>query len=344
MSVIRNKVADIDGKEVYEYVLENGYGLSAHILNYGGIIKKLIYKGIDVVLGRETIDEYLHNEGAFGALIGRNSNRIENSEFELNGKTYKLCSNFGRNNLHGGKIGFDKKVWDSRSVDEKEPSLILTLISPDMDEGFPGKVDITVTYTLTVDNGLKIHYEGYSDADTILNMTNHSYFNLNGHSSGSALEHSLWVNCDFYTPNTDECIPTGEVLSVKETPFDFKINKTFAERFETKHHQIMMFGGFDHNVVLNGRGFRKVACLTGDKSKILMEVHTNSIGMQIYTGNWMDKNRVYKDNALYKKYCGVCLETQLFPNYMKYSHFPSGVLRKGEKYDTMTEYKFRKSN
>ena len=295
MSVVREKIADFNQKEIYEYVLDNGKGLSAHILNYGGIIKKLIYNNIDVVLGRDSFEEYLDNNGYFGAVIGRNSNRIENSEFELNGKVYKLYSNDGRNNLHGGKNGFDKKVWDAETIDGEEPSLILSTVTPNGEEGFPGEVKVKVTYTLSVDNSLRIHYEGESDADTILNMTNHSYFNLNGNSSGSIDNHTLWVDSDFYTPNTEECMPYGEILSVKGTPFDFKTNETLGEKFKSNHSQITMFGEFDHNIVLNGRGCRKISCLKGDKSGISMDVYTGRRGMQLYTGNMIDESRVCKD-------------------------------------------------
>ena len=340
MSVIREKIAEINGKEVFEFSLNNENGLTAHILNYGGIVKRLTYKGVDVVLGRDTIEEYQDNDGYYGALIGRNSNRIENSEFELNGKIYKLYNNDGRNNLHGGKEGFDKKVWDAEVVDAEEPSLVLRLVSPDGEEGFPGEVTVRVTYTLTSDNSIKIHYEGETDADTVLNMTNHSYFNLNGHSSGDICGHSLWIDTDFYTPNTEECMPYGEILSVKGTSFDFKTNDTLGERFASKHPQTEMFGGFDHNIILNGRGYRKVACLTGDKSGISMEVYTDRSGIQLYTGNMIDDKRVCKEKAVYVKHGALCLETQDFPNGLKYSHFPNGILRKNEKYDTVTVYRF----
>ena len=340
MSVIKGKIAEFNEKEVYEFTLNNDKGLSAQILNYGGIIKKLIYNNIDVVLGRDTFEEYLDNDGYFGAIIGRNSNRIENAEFELNGKVHKLYENNGRNNHHGGKNGFDKKVWDVDIIDGEEPSLVLSLVSPDGEEGFPGEVKVTVTYTLTSDNSIRIHYEGKTDADTILNMTNHSYFNLNGHSSGNIDGHKLWIDSDFYTPNTNECMPYGEILSVKRTPFDFKIDEILGEKFKSNHHQITMFGGFDHNIVLNGRGYRKVACLKGEKSSISMEVYTDRSGVQLYTGNMIDENRVCKDRTIYSKHSGLCLETQAFPNNIKYPHFPDGILKKNEKYDTVTVYKF----
>lgn len=340
MFVRKEKFAEYNGKDVFLYFLDNNKGLSAEILNYGGIIRRLVYKGIDVVLGRDTMDEYLNNAGYFGALIGRNSNRIENSEFELNGKKYKLFNNNGRNNLHGGKVGFDKKIWDAQIIDAEEPSLVLSYFSKDSEEGFPGNLSVKVTYTLTKENSIKIHYEGESDSDTVLNMTNHTYFNMNGHSSGTVDGHSLWVDSDFYTPNTEECMPNGEIVSVKGTPFDFTHEKTLGDCFASDYEQLKMFNGFDHNLALNGRGFRKVACFTGDKTEISMEVYTDRPGMQLYTGNKIEENRLCKGGSFYAKHGGVCFETQAFPNSLKFSHFPNGILKKGERYNTVTAYKF----
>jgi len=341
MSVNKIKFGEVDGREVYSYILDNGNGLCAEILTYGGIIRKLVYKGVDVVHGRDSMEEYLDNRGYFSALIGRNSNRIENSEFEINGKIYKLFANDGKNNLHGGKVGFDKKIWDADAVDSEEPSLVLTTFSPDGEEGFPGNVNVKVTYTLTADNSIRLHYEGESDADTVLNMTNHAYFNMNGHSSGTVDGHTLSLDSSFFTPNTDECIPNGEILSVKGTPFDFSTPETMGERFKSDYEQIRMFGGFDHNFVLNGRGYRKVGEYTGDKSGITMEIYTDQSGIQVYSGNMIDENRVCKDGTVYKIHSAVCFETQAFPNNLRFSHFPGAILRKGDKYNTTTAYKFR---
>lgn len=340
MAISKCKFGECESGVVYSYTLENKSGLTAEILNYGGIIRKLIYKNTDVVLGRDSIEEYMNNEGYFSALIGRNSNRIENSEFELNGKIYTLFANDGKNNLHGGKVGFDKKIWDAEIIDADEPSLVLSTVSPDGEEGFPGNVKVTVTYTLTNDNSLKIHYEGESDADTILNMTNHAYFNLNGHSSGNIDKHTLWLDSDFYTPNNDECIPTGEVLSVKNTPFDFSTDDLMGTRFKSEHEQIKKFSGFDHNFALNGHGYRKVGSFRGDKTGIIMDIYTDQSGLQVYSGNMIEKDRVCKDGAIYGMHHGICFETQVFPNNLKFSHFPSSILKKGEKYDTVTTYKF----
>lgn len=340
MSITKQPFGMIGTTQVYSYILDNGADLKAEILNYGGIIRRLVYKNYDVVLGRDNISEYLNNNGYYGALIGRNSNRIENSEFELDGKTYSLNANDGKNNLHGGNIGFNSMIWDAEGLDVQEPSLVLTLTSPDGDEGFPGQVNVKVTYTLTKENSIKIHYEGNTDKTTVLNMTNHSYFNLNGHNSGTIDNHTLMLNSCFYTPNSIECIPTGEVKSVIGTAFDFTTPKTLKEGFESGDEQVNMFSGFDHNFALNSRGYRLCARLCGDISKITMEMYTDLPGVQLYTGNVIDEERVCKDGAVYPKHGALCLETQFFPNNLKFSHFQSAVLKAGEKYDTTTEYKF----
>ncbi len=342
MSIVKEIYGEHNKKSVYKYTLDNGNGLVAEIITLGGIITKLKFDGIDVVHGRDSLEEYLDNDGYYGALIGRNSNRIERAEFVLNGKKYTLYSNDGKNNLHGGKEGFNAKVWDSEISTENEPSLVLSLFSEDGEEGFPGNLAVKVTYTLTADNSLLIHYEGKSDSDTILNMTNHTYFNLNGHDSGTVDGHKLYLNSSFYTPNNDECIPTGEVLSVKNTPFDLRTEETLGERFASAHEQITSFGGFDHNFVLDGKGYRYVGELIGDKSGIKMEIYTDRNGVQVYTGNMIDEERKCKNGVLYKKHSALCLETQCFPNFTKFSHFPQGFLKKGEKYETKTSYKFSK--
>lgn len=330
---------EYNGNKVYSYTLDNGNGLVAEILNFGGIIRRLWYKGRDVVLGYDNIDDYVNGIFYFGAIIGRNSNRIENAEFELNGETYKLFKNERNSNLHGGKIGFSHKIWDVSIPDPQKAELVLLLRSEDGDEGFPGNADIKVTYTLTSDNAIKIHYEGISDKDTVLNMTNHSYFNLNGHGTGNIKKHTLWLDSDFYTPNNDQCLPTGEILSVIDTPFDFLTETSLESRIESPLEQIRMFNGFDHNFVLNGRGYRKIAKLCGDKSGIAMEVYTDTPGAQVYVAGDLDLNNC-KDGCSYGNHDGICIETQFFPNALKFSHFPDVILKKGEKYDSTTSFKF----
>ena len=327
--------------EVYCYTLDNGKDLSAEIISYGGIIKNLYFKGTDVVLGRDTLEDYLENNGCFGALIGRNSNRIRNAEFVLNGKKYILAKNNNGNNLHGGNVGFDKKIWAVEEKDGAEPSLVLTLESKDGEEGFPGNAKIKVTYTLTLDNSIKIHYEAECDEDTVMNLTNHSYFNLNGHDAGTVDNHEVEFNASFFTPNTEQCMPYGEILKVSGTPFDFTTPNTLNFGFESGFEQLEMFGGYDHNFVIDGSGFRKFATVKGDKTGHIMECFTDLPGVQLYTGNFIDEERICKGGEKYKVHQGLCLETQYFPNALELTHFPSPILRAGEKYDTVTEYKFK---
>ena len=343
MSITKRNFGIADGKEITLYTLTNAKGtLSAEIADFGGIVRSLVYDGTDVVLGRNSAEEYTHNSGYYGELIGRNSNRIYRSQFELNGKIYKLAANDGLNNLHGGNVGYGQRVWNAQPVDGDEPSLVLTLHSHDGDEGFPGNVDVKVTYTVTADDALVIHYEAQSDADTVINMTNHSYFNLNGHNSGTAENHKLTVYADFYTPNTDECMPYGEILSVSGTPFDLRCGKTLKEGFESGFAQIDMFGGYDHNFVLNGSGYRKVASAVGDKTGIIMDCYTDLPGVQLYSGNSIVEGEKCKDGASYRVHDAFCYETQMFPNATSYPFFPSIFVKKGEKYDTKTEYRFSK--
>lgn len=344
MSITKKLFGNINGAEVYAYTLDNGKGLSAEIMTRGGTILRLVYDGVDTVLGRASLENYLEDGTYFSALIGRNSNRIEDCEFELNGKTYKVTENEAKrhNNLHGGFNGFNTKIWNAEPIDGDEPKLVLTTTSADGEEGFPANVSVKVTYTVTADNSLKIHYEAETDGDTLMNMTNHAYFNLNGHESGDTRNHTLWMGSSFYTPITDRGIPDGSVLTVKGTAFDFTGGKKLGDNWDLSKEQMGIANGYDHNFVLDGRGFRKFAELKGDKTGIKMECYTDLPGVQIYGGNGVDDSIACKDGAHYGAYQGVCLETQVFPNFTKFSHFPGGYLKKGEKYDTVTEYKFSK--
>lgn len=348
MSITQKNFGTHEGKAVYSYTLDNGHGLRAEILNYGGIIKNLYVCGkngeyVDVVLGRDTLAEYNDNDGYYGALIGRNSNRVADAKIKVADKIYPLCKNDGNNNLHGGLVGFDKKVWEVKIADDpEEPALILTITSPDGEEGFPGDLDVTVTYTLTKNNGLKIHYTAISNQDTVVNLTNHSYFNLNGHNSGKSIDNlKLYMNSSYYTPNNDECMPNGEIRSVSGTAFDFTSEKEVGHDInDFSVEQLAMFGGYDHNFILDGIGFRKFASLWCEDTGINMDCYTDLPGVQLYTGNSINETKVCKEGAVYKKHGALCLETQFFPNAFLYSHFPTTVLKKGDKYDTVTEYRF----
>ena len=333
-----------DGEWVYSYALGNSKGLHAEILTYGGILKQLSIMDrnlvhTDIVLGRETLEDYLNNDGYLGALIGRHANRIAGGRFVLNGTEYTVGKNEVPNSLHGGIKGFDQKVWEAKAVDGVEPSLILSLTSPDGEEGFPGTLKVTVTYTLTSDNAIKISYKAVSDKDTVVNLTNHAYFNLAGHDSGTIDNQILQINSAFYTPNDRECMPTGEVLSVAGTPFDFRVPKPIGQDIDADFEQIKMFGGYDHNFAIEGRGYRLAASAMCEENGICMEVYTDKPAMQLYTSNGL-KEGTYKNGARYGVHCGFCLETQYFPNAMSHSHYPSPILRKGEEYNFTTAYKF----
>ena len=326
--------------DIFAYILDNGKGLKAEILNLGGIVRRLEFAGVDVVLGRDDYQKYLYDDCYFGAIIGRNANVIEDSKFEIGGKRYTVSSNSNKNNNHGGKDSFSRKIWTVEEKDKAEPNLILKLFSKDGEEGFPANAYVTVTYTLTKENSLKIHYEATADADTIINLTNHSYFNLNGHTSGDIKNHILWLDCDFFTPITKDIVPDGRILSVKGTPFDFTIPKAVGNDMNNSDEQMQFGMGYDHNFAINGRGMRKFAVLKGDKTGIKMEAYTDAPAVQLYSGNEVEDMPYGKDDTIYKNHQGLCLETQVFPNFTKYSHFPDGFLKKGKEYSTITEYKF----
>ncbi len=349
MSITEKQFGRVPGDEtIMLYTLDNGRGLKAEIINYGGIIKNLYVRdkdGVfrDVVLGRSTLAEYADNDGYFGALIGRNSNRVANAKIKVGKRSFALNKNDGNNNLHGGIKGFDKKVWRAKMIDDpEEPALLLAAKSYDGEEGFPGELDVIVTYTLTKDNGLKIHYTAAANKDTVVNLTNHSYFNLNGHDSGKNIDNlKLCINSMFYTPNNSECMPNGEIRSVLGTAFDFTTEKYVGQDInDTSEKQLEMFGGYDHNFILSGTGMRKAGSLWCEENGINMDFYTDMPGIQLYTGNCIDEKRVCKDGAVYKKHGALCLETQFFPNAFMYNHFPSTVLKKGDKYDHVTEYRF----
>lgn len=331
------------GENVYAYTLDNGKGVSAEIINYGAIVTKLLVADKhgevqDVVLGRASLEEYLNNAGYIGAAIGRHANRIAKGEFVLNGETYHVGINESPNSLHGGVVGFDKKLWDV-TESETEQAIILSYSSPDGEEGFPGKLETVIKYSITEENGLRIEYRAASDKDTVCNLTNHSYFNLNGHESGNIYSHILQINSGFYTPNDSECMPTGEVLSVAGTPFDFRAPKPIGQDINADFEQIQMFGGYDHNFAISGRGLRIAATATGDKTGITMQVITNQPGMQLYTGNAI-KPGVHKGEKEYEVHDAFCLETQVFPNAMAHSHYPGPILKKCHTYSHITEYRF----
>lgn len=333
------------GEEVWLYTLSNKNGMKAEIINYGGIVVSLYVpdrdgKLDDVVLGFDNLESYIKQSPFFGALVGRHANRIENACFELNGKKYNLLKNNGNNHLHGGAKGFDKVVWTV--IDQGADTLKLFYRSADGEEGYPGNLDVTVTYTITDDNGLSIDYYAVSDADTVVNLTNHSYFNLSGHGNGDITEHRLKINADKFTVNNEECIPTGEIINVSGTPMDFREHKSIMPGLISGDRHIQCGGGYDHNFVLNVGGNKPeyAAELVDPASGRVMEVYTTKPGLQFYSGNKIKDGLIGKNGLRYGKWSGLCLETQFFPNAMKHKHFPSPILRAGEVYHQATIYKF----
>ena len=337
-----------DGSEVYAYTLTNKSGASARILTMGGIIANLYMpdrdgKLADVIFGFDSVDDYLNGGGYQGALIGRYGNRIGSGRFTLNGVTYQLAQNDnGKNHLHGGNVGFNRKLWDAVPFETADScGLILTLTSPDGEENYPGKLDVKVTYTLTDKNELKIHYEAESDADTIVNLTNHSYFNLGGYSSGNILDHTLWVDADSITEINGDLIATGKAYNVDSTPFDFRTPEKIGARIESDDPQIKFGGGYDHNFNLNkGSTFAKAAELYDEKSGRVMSVYTDQPGVQIYTSNMMNGDVKFKGGLAQIPRSAICLETQHAPDSPNHPEFPTTTLRAGEKYDTTTVYAF----
>lgn len=335
------------GEKVDIYTLSNSNGVSADIINYGGIVVAIRVPDkngnlSDIALGYDSIEDYESGTSHFGALIGRYGNRIENAEFELNGVTYKLAKNDGNNHLHGGLNGFDRVIWAAEAVDcGNTQGLKLTYTSKDMEEGYPGNLQVTAIYTITEDNELSINYNAVSDKDTVVNLTNHTYFNLAGHDSGNVLKHELYINADKFTVINNECIPTGEIADVKGTPLDFTTAKKVGDRIASKDVQMLNGNGYDHNFVLNTKGDlnKKAAEVYEAESGRVMEVYTDMPGVQFYGGNHLD-NIKGKDGAVYNKHQGLCLETQYFPNSIKHKHFPSPVLRAGKVFNSTTIYKF----
>lgn len=333
-----------DGTAVDLYTLSNEKGMEAKITNYGGIVVSLKTpdrngKAGDVVLGYDSLDGYLKSSPYFGAIVGRYGNRIAKGQFTLDGTTYKLAKNNGENHLHGGIKGFDKVVWEAKEVPNgNSAGLQLTYLSKDGEEGYPGNLSVTVLYTLTNDNGLKIEYTATTDKKTVVNLTNHSYFNLAG--SGDILKHELMLNADKFTPVDKTLIPTGELKSVKGTPLDFTQPTAIGARIDQPDEQMKFGGGYDHNFVINGAGsLALTASVYEPTSGRVMDVYTTEPGVQFYTGNFLG-GMVGKNGQAYQKRTGFCLETQHFPDSPNKPSFPSTVLEPGKKYETTTIYKF----
>jgi aldose 1-epimerase len=335
----------IDGKEVGLYTLSNKNGLKALITNYGGRLVSLFVpdkdgKLVDVVAGFSNVEGYQKStEPYFGATIGRFGNRIAKGKFSLDGKPYTLFINNGVNTLHGGKKGFQDVVWEAKQNGTQ--SLTLDYLSKDMEEGFPGNLTVKVIYTLTDDNELKISYLAKTDKNTLVNLTNHAFFNLNGENSGSILGHQVQLNADQYTPIDSTFIPTGRLEAVKGTPFDFTVLKSIGKQIEDKNVQLGNGKGYDHNFVLRSHSKTDaVATVIGDKSGIEMQVYTDQPGLQFYSGNFMQGKNTMKGNHKDDFRTAFAMETQHFPDSPNQPSFPSTVLKPTETYKTESIYKF----
>ena len=337
-----------DGEAVDLYTLTNKNGAEVEITNYGGSVVSLRVpdrdgKLGDVVLGFDSVDGYVNNTSYIGALIGRYGNRIGHAQFKLDGKTYTLAKNNGENTLHGGTKGFNKAVWTAKGIPAKDgQALELTYLSKDGEEGFPGSLHVRVIYTLTDSNALRIEYFATTDKDTVVNLTNHSYFNLAGPGSGDILSHVLMINSDKFTPVDSGLIPTGELRDVAGTPFDFRKPTAIGARINSDGEQVKLGGGYDHNFVLNrkaGDAISLAARVTEPKTGRVMEVWTTEPGVQCYTGNFLDGS-LHGKGVSYTKRSAFCLETQHFPDSPNKPEFPSTELKPGERYHTTTIYKF----
>jgi aldose 1-epimerase len=337
-----------DGTQIDIYVLTNANGVEAAITNYGGIVVSLKVpdragKLGDVVLGRGSLDEYVRSNPFFGCLVGRYGNRIAKGKFTLNGSTYTLAVNDGPNHLHGGIRGFDKVVWQAKPAGTQAgPALELRYISKDGEEGYPGTLTVTVTYTLTDANELRIDYAATTDKDTVVNLTNHSYFNLEGEGAVDVLSHELQINASRFTPVDGSLIPLGELRPVAGTPFDFTRPHAIGERINADDEQMRRGKGYDHNFVVDGATgqLRLAVRAFSAKTGRMLEVLTTEPGVQFYTGNFLDGTLHGKTGALYGKRSGFCLETQHFPDSPNQPSFPSTVLKPGDKYQTTTVYRF----
>jgi aldose 1-epimerase len=340
-----------DGQPIDLYTLTNSHGMQATITNYGGTVVSLLTPDRaghmdDVVLGFDRLEGYLQPEPFFGAIIGRYGNRIGHAMFKLGDKEYRLAKNDGDNTLHGGTQGFDKRVWTALDLSKVGPALELKYTSKDGEEGFPGNLSVTVIYMLTETNELWIEYSAATDRTTVLNLTNHSYFNLAGQGNGEILKHQITINADRFTPVDAGLIPTGELQKVEGTPFDLRQATEIGAHINDDDEQLKLGKGYDHNFVLNrrsGDALTLAARVTEPGSGRVMEVLTSEPGVQFYTGNFLDGTLHGKGGKVYGRRYGLCLETQLFPDSPNKPAFPTTELKPGQKYTSTTVYRFKTS-
>lgn len=331
------------GQQTFLYTLKNKNGMKVKVTDYGATVVEILVpdqqgKTKDVVLGYDSVSGYENGDCFFGAVVGRNANRIGGAQVKINDIVYPLVANDNGNNLHSGPDTTNKRLWTVEDAEEQQ--IIFSLESPDKDQGYPGNVTMYVTYMLTDDNSLYIHYEATPDQDTILNLTNHSYFNLNGHNSGDICGHKVYINAKEMTVNNEQNIPTGQIVPVEGTPFDFTTMKPIGTDISNDINDENHVAIYDHNWVFEDFGkLQSVAKCVGNQSGITMEVLTDLPGMQMYTGNFQDKI-TGKAGSVYSKRCSVCFETQFFPDALNHRNFPTTICKAGEKYQTTTVYRF----
>lgn len=336
------------GEEIKVYTMRNKNGMEVSCINYGAIVKDIRVpdkngKLEDIALGFDTLEGYVNEGSGLGAFIGRHANRIKGAKFTINGVEYQLEKNENDNNLHGGTPRYNKVVYEADTFEEEDSvSVEFSRLSKDMEQGFPGNLDVTVTYTLTEDNEFVIEYMAVSDKDTVVNFTNHSYFNLAGHNSGSVLDHKVEIYADQFTPTDDELIPTGEFCDVEGTPMDFRSMKTIGQDIKADYKPLIQGKGYDHNFVLRhcqDGDAELVAKLVEEKSGRVMEVYTDRPGLQLYSANCLDEKNG-KGGVDYTAFSGVCFETQNFPNAVNTPNFPNCIVKAEEEFNSVTVYKF----
>lgn len=345
MGVFLEKFAELDGQTVTSYTMINDHGMEVTAIDYGCTITKILVpdrNGLveNVVLGFDTLEEYQQYSPYFGAICGRHAGRIANAEFSLDGTTYQLAKNNGGNHLHGGLQGFDKVVWDTLVIDENDSlRLEFSYLSKDGEEGYPGNLQMKVTYTLTNENELVITYEGVSDQPTVLNVTNHSYFNLSGNLKRDILQHTLRLKSDQFLELNEELIPTGEILPVEGTVFDFRNGRKIVDGTETTDPQNVLVGnGYDHPFLLAENGNKEIQLYDEESGRGLV-IETDQPAVVLYTGNMLGEDFSVR-GVPSRNHLGLCLETQGPPDSPNHPHFPTSILEKGEKYKSVTKYKF----
>ena len=345
-SIETSEFGSVDGQPVTLFTLTNASGANVGIIEYGGIVVSLQVPDRDgnlgdVVLGFDTLEAYVADTPFFGAITGRYANRIAGGKFEIDGTTYELPVNNGPNSLHGGIKGFDKVVWKGVAT-ESGDGVELTYVSQDGEEGYPGMLSSKVVYTWTDDNELRIDYESSTDKPTVINLTNHSYFNLKDGGASPILDHVMMINADQYTPVDETSIPLGEIAALDGTPLDFRAPTAIGARIGEEHQQLGFGAGYDHNYVLNSEaeGLALAATVSEPSTGRAMDVLTEEPGVQFYSGNFLDGHHIGKAGVAYEHRSGFCLETQHYPDSPNQPDFPSTVLRPGETYATTTVYKF----